>query len=103
MNGIVMENLENFALRFTQGAAHFLWIGVLLAAAVWVADRLLVRSAAARHGLHLVGMLLLTLALPVCLVVVNVTSGPERKYERAADWQLCSMFHLSKRPNMSCP
>ena len=68
--------LEEFALRFTQAVAHFMWIGVLLALVLLVIDRFLLRTAAARHGLHLAGVLLLTLALPVCFVVVD-GSGPE--------------------------
>ena len=62
MNGMM---LEEFALRFTQALTHFMWIGVLLALVVYAWDRLLVRTAPGRHALHLVGVLLLALALPV--------------------------------------
>ena len=73
MNGMM---LGEFALRFTQALTHFLWIGVVLALVVCAWDRLLVRTAAGRHALHLAGVLLLVLALPVCYFMAG-GSGPE--------------------------
>lgn len=66
--------LDTLAVRFTHAVVHLLWSGTLLAGLVMLTDRVLVRSAAGRHQLHLGGMLLLLLAFPLCLAL----SGPDR-------------------------
>ena len=65
------QMIEELAVRFTYAAVHFLWVGSLLAALVSAADRVFVRSAAARHGLHLAGALAMAVALPVCFAFQN--------------------------------
>ncbi len=66
MNGIAWEEI---ALRFTETVTQFMWIGAVLAVVPLVADRLFIRTAAGRHGVFLVGMLLLALSLPTCFIL----------------------------------
>ncbi|MBP8303903.1 MAG: hypothetical protein KBE04_07240 [Phycisphaerae bacterium] len=62
-------NMTELALRFTQAAAHVLWAGAVIALAVFAVERLFVRTAAGRHGLHLTGLILLALSLPAAFVL----------------------------------
>ena len=66
-----MSDLEDFALRFTQAAVHFLWIGALVGLGVFVVERLFLRSSASRHTWYLLGMLLMAAVFPVCLLVTS--------------------------------
>lgn len=64
--------MTDFALRFTQAAAHVLWAGTLVALAVFAFERLFVRTAAGRHALNLLGLMLTALILPVAFFVTPV-------------------------------
>lgn len=68
---MIAITLHEFSLRFTGAVLHFLWVGVALALVIFAVERLLVRGASARHALHLFGMLLLAVALPVCWAMVG--------------------------------
>jgi beta-lactamase regulating signal transducer with metallopeptidase domain/protocatechuate 3,4-dioxygenase beta subunit len=63
-----MSGFEEITLRFTQAVAHFLWIAVVLWLVAFLAERLMARSAAARHGVHLVGIMLMLVAFPLCFL-----------------------------------
>ena len=69
-----MNLMNDFAFRFTQAAAHFLWVGALIVLGLYLIDRLVIRSSAARHAWYLLGMMVMILALPICFML----SGGER-------------------------
>ncbi|MGE9269350.1 MAG: M56 family metallopeptidase, partial [Verrucomicrobiales bacterium] len=77
--------MEEFALRFAQAAAHMLWVGALIGLAAFLVDRLGIRSPASRHGVHLLGMLAILAAFPLCFLSTDVTApdGPDGLGERA--------------------
>jgi hypothetical protein len=64
--------MMELALRFTHAAVHVLWIGALLALAVYAVERLFIRSAAGRHAVHLTGLLLICLVFVGAFFVVPV-------------------------------
>lgn len=68
--------MMQLALRFTHATAHVLWVGALLALAAFAVERLLVRSAAGRHAMHLAALLLTLLALPVAFRICPVHVDP---------------------------
>ena len=71
-----MNGFEELALRFTLAGAHVLWIGALVAIAALIVERL-VKSAAARHVVHLVGLLVTLAALPIAVIMAPIESQPE--------------------------
>ena len=60
------------ALRFTHAAAQVLWVGALVALVAFAIERLLARTAATRHAVHLFGLILTALVLPVALFLAPV-------------------------------
>ncbi|TWU37855.1 Methicillin resistance mecR1 protein [Novipirellula aureliae] len=66
--------MMDWALKFTHAAAHVLWAGALVALAVFAIERLLVRSAAGRHAVHLFGMILTMLVLPIAFFMAPLQS-----------------------------
>lgn len=61
--------MMELALRFTHVAAHMLWVGALIALAAFAVERVLARTASGRHAVHLWGLMLTALALPVAFFV----------------------------------
>ncbi|MHC1768881.1 MAG: M56 family metallopeptidase [Verrucomicrobiia bacterium] len=57
--------MMELSLRITYAAAQVLWIGALIAFLVFALDRIFTRSAAGRHAMHLLGLILTALVLPV--------------------------------------
>ena len=64
-----MSGFEEWALRFTLAAAHVMWIGAVVGLGAFAIDRLIVRSAAARHAVHLLGLIVILAALPAAMVI----------------------------------
>ncbi|MCH7228904.1 M56 family metallopeptidase [Haloferula sp. A504] len=79
-----MSGLEDGVLRFTQAAAHWLWVGALLWLAAFLAERLLVRTSAGRHGVHLLGLALSLVAFPLCFLIPRAADAPSREPEVSA-------------------
>ena len=65
--------MMELALRFTHAAAQVLWVGALVALGVFAVERLFTRTAAGRHAVHLFGLLLTALVLPVAFMLAPVT------------------------------
>lgn len=68
--------MTDMALRFTFASAQVLWMGTLVALAVFVIERLFARSAAGRHAVHLAGLILTLLILPVAFVMAPGSASP---------------------------
>ncbi|MBN2686324.1 MAG: M56 family metallopeptidase [Pontiellaceae bacterium] len=68
--------MMELALRFTHAAVHVLWIGALLALAVYAIERLFVRSAAGRHAVHLIGLLLTCVVFVAVFLTASVQVAP---------------------------
>lgn len=64
-----MSGFEEWALRFTLAAVQVMWIGAFIGLGTFAIERLIVKSAAARHAVHLIGLLTILATLPVALVV----------------------------------
>ena len=71
-----MSGLEDFALQFTLAAAHVVWIGALVGLVAFGIEKLPMKSAAARHAVHLIGLLVILAALPTALVMGSAGSQP---------------------------
>jgi beta-lactamase regulating signal transducer with metallopeptidase domain len=74
-----MNGLDELVLRLSLTIAHLLWVGTLLWLMAYVADRVLVGTAAGRHGVHLLGLLAMVVAFPVCFLVSSAPEAPPYK------------------------
>jgi Zn-dependent protease with chaperone function len=64
--------MMELALQFTHAAAQVLWLGALVALAVFAAERMLIRTAAGRHAASLFGLVLTMLFLPITFFMAPV-------------------------------
>jgi hypothetical protein len=64
--------MMELALRFTHAAPQVMWLGALVALAAFAAERMLIRTAAGRHAVHLFGLVLTMLFLPIAFFMAPV-------------------------------
>ena len=95
--------MMELALRFTHAAAHVLWVGALVALAVFAIERLLVRSAAGRHGVRLAGLLLTMLVLPLGFFMSPVKLSRPQPQVESRNTQVTVATPAEARPSTSTP